>query len=99
MTECFIDGSNNIVARESWNDGKSNIRTRELPRNRYEGSYMNGMVSCYWTSPYQTESNGRRYDLNRNNYYLLLAKGPVENGSKDFLSLIKNLLCVNNKLL
>lgn len=79
VTECFLDGPN-VMSRQSWNTGKNNGRTRELSRTQYEGSYTNGLTSCFWTTPFRSESNGRRYDLNTTNYYILLAKGPMENG-------------------
>lgn len=67
------------MARESWNKGKENIRTRELERSRYSGSYTNGLTSCYWNKPYLSESNGRRYNFKDRNYYVLVAKGPMNN--------------------
>lgn len=83
VTECLRQDSN-IIARESWNgEGKSNDNTRNLPRESYQADFTNGLTTCSWMTPFVTESNGRKYNLADGTYHVLLAKGPVTNGSKD----------------
>lgn len=95
VTECYRDGSN-VVARESYNDNKRNVRTQQLQRNRYEGSYSEGLTSCHWTRNYQSESFGNRYDLENNSYYVLLAKGAMSDGGKILVTSEGNLRTKSN---
>ncbi|KFM66711.1 putative ferric-chelate reductase 1-like protein, partial [Stegodyphus mimosarum] len=85
VTECFRQGSS-VIARESWNNGKSNAANRELPREKYNAEFTNGLTSCSWTAKYIQESYGRRFDLANSTYYLLLAKGPMKNGKLSYHS-------------
>ena len=85
VTECFRVGPN-VMARNSWNVGKSNTLTVEAPRDRFSYTFANGLTSCSWTTQYVTEANGQRYDFQNNKYFILLAKGPVSNGRLNYHS-------------
>ncbi|GFY75203.1 putative ferric-chelate reductase 1 homolog [Trichonephila inaurata madagascariensis] len=76
--EC-VKRKGSLVARQSWNDGKSNVPRRELPRDSYEAAEFNGYSSCQFLSRYVTEANGKQFNLSNSTYYVLLAKGPMRN--------------------
>ncbi|GFW06361.1 ferric-chelate reductase 1 [Trichonephila clavipes] len=76
--EC-VKTKSQLVARQSWNDGKSNIPRRELPRDSYEAAELDGYSSCEFPSKYVTEANGKQFNLANSTYYTLLAKGPMRN--------------------
>ncbi|GFR30039.1 putative ferric-chelate reductase 1 homolog [Trichonephila clavata] len=68
-----------LIARQSWNEGKSNIPRRELPRDSYEIAVSDGVSSCEFVSRYVSEANGRQFNLANSTYFALLAKGPMRN--------------------
>ncbi|GFS54683.1 putative ferric-chelate reductase 1 homolog [Nephila pilipes] len=78
VTEC-VKTRDNLIARHSWNDGKSNVLRRELPRDSYEIDLTDGVSNCQFIMRNVTQTNGREFNLANSTYFALLAKGPMRN--------------------
>lgn len=80
VTECIRDGTN-LILRYSWNEGRTNTRTRDVPIEHVMNTFSGGLSTCRWSEPLVFDRNGQTYDLQNIQYHLLFATGVVEHDS------------------
>ncbi|XP_054708724.1 putative ferric-chelate reductase 1 homolog isoform X2 [Uloborus diversus] len=85
VMECVEEG-NYAILRQSWNEGKRNNRTREVPRDIYTSEISDGQITCEWNSDPIIRTHKGTFNLDNTTYYLLLAKGPMSNGKISYHS-------------
>lgn len=91
VTECvYLRGSvsafevrSQIIVRESWNTErptKNNVLLPEEAKTIYDegAEYEDGIITCRWSRPIHTVTNGKIFDLRNDGIHILLAKGPID---------------------
>ena len=80
--ECLQLATGAVDLRLSYNSGKSNRVVGDSPQSSNVHTVMrNGMISCSWHQALPFTVRGNTYDLIKNKYHLMLAKGAFRSAS------------------
>lgn len=81
VTECSLLSNNEAVLRTSWNHQQYNIADDHLVEvSHAESSFKDGVVFCKWHRSAFTSVRHKKYDLEKEDYHLMLAKGNLVPG-------------------
>ena len=80
VVECLLLSNSTTLLRNSWNEGYTNEVIGDLPGIVELGPvvYDSGLLNCKWSRAEVTKVKTVTFDLNTKKYYILLAKGQIE---------------------
>ena len=83
VVECLALKNGNNEVTSSWNDGHKNIPIGDIEGITAD-TFVNadGLLNCKWSRTIKTTVHNTIFDLNTTEYYLLLAKGAVDDNGK-----------------
>lgn len=83
VTECILAENGTVFVLQGWNVNApyhtENVNMTGITVNHT--SYANGVVYCQWRRSGSTEVRGHTFNILKDNFYLMLAYGPMKDQS------------------
>ncbi|CAG2105348.1 unnamed protein product [Medioppia subpectinata] len=84
VTECILGSDGIAIERQGLTFGQKpktfGVRTVHMDGiSDVKTRHSNGVLTCSWTRALQTRVNNMTFDLVKNQYYVMLATGPMDN--------------------